>query len=284
VAVAPAPDRYAFAAGVVRERDRDRYFADLFIPEAARKHVLALHAFDAEIVRIRSAVSEPALGEIRQQWWRDVLSGEREGEENPVAEALLATLAAFRLPVEPLVALIDARTFDLYNDPMPTLADFEGYAGETVSVLFQFAAIILNGGTDPGAADAAGHAGVAMALTKAVKELPRDTSRRQLFLPSDRLEEHGVIVDELFAGRTTPGLIKATEELRDTARDHRSKALAAMIKLPGDVRSAFLPLALVDADLNRLDRHGKEPLRPLPEMAQWRRQWGLWRASRGWSK
>lgn len=278
------PDRFEHAARIVRERDRDRYFADLFIPQPARKHILALHAFDAEIVRIRQIVSEPVLGEVRQQWWREVLSGSREGEGNPVAEALLATIAEFELPAAALIALIDARTFDLYNDPMPSLADFEGYAGETVSVLFQFAALILNAGTDPGSADASGHAGVAVALTAALKRLPHDAARRQLFLPRDRLEAHGVVLDELFAGRASPALAKAAEELRDLARDHRSKALAAMAKLEGDTRSAFLPLALVDADLNRLDRHGKEPLRPLPEMAQWRRQWGLWRAARGWSR
>lgn len=278
------PDKFEHAANIVRERDRDRYFADLFIPQPARKHILALHAFDAEIVRIRHVVSEPVLGEVRQQWWREVLSGSREGEGNPVAEALLATIGEFKLPAGALVALVDARTFDLYNDPMPTLADFEGYAGETASVLFQFAALILNGGTDPGAADAAGHAGVAVALTSALKRLPHDAARRQVFLPRDRLDAHGVVLDELFAGRTSPALVKAAEEFRDLARDHRSKALAAMTKLEGDIRSAFLPLALVDADLNRLDRHGAEPLRPLPEMAQWRRQWRLWRAARGWSR
>ncbi len=127
-------------------------------------------------------------------------------------------------------------------------------------------------------------AGVAVALTTALKRLPQDASRGQLFLPRDRLEAHGVVLDELFAGRTSPQLVKAADELRDVARDHRNKALAAMTKLEGDVRSAFLPLAFVDADLNRLDRHAKEPLRPLPEMAQWRRQWGLWRASRDWSR
>jgi phytoene synthase len=197
---------------------------------------------------------------------------------------LLATIAGFRLSGAALVALIDARTFDLYNDPMPSLADFEGYAGETVSVLFQLAALIVNHGTDPGSADAAGHTGVAVALTNALKRLPRDAARRRLFLPRDRLEAHGVVLDELFAGKPSPGLIKAAEELRNLARDHRSKALAAMSKLEGDVRSVFLPLAFVDADLNRLDRHGSEPLRPLPDMAQWRRQWGLWRAARGWTR
>ena len=55
--------------------------------------------------------------------------------------------------------------FDLYDDTMPTLNDLEGYCGETSSSLIRLGAMILADGSDPGAADAAGHAGVAYALT-----------------------------------------------------------------------------------------------------------------------
>ena len=39
--------------------------------------------------------------------------------------------------------LLDARVFDLYDDPMPSLNDLEGYAGDTESALIQLGAIIL---------------------------------------------------------------------------------------------------------------------------------------------
>ena len=277
-------DRYQIAADVVRDRDRDRYLADLFISEPARRHVFALHAFNAEIVRIRGVVTEPVLGEVRQQWWRDVLAGRTEAAGNPLAETLLETIAAFKLPVAPLLALIDARTFDLYNDPMPNLADFEGYAGETTSALFQLAALVLATGTDPGSADASGHAGVAMGLAEKLTSLAADARRRQLFLPRDRLEAHGVTLEDVFAGGAAPALAPALAEFRTIAGDHLQRAVAASRALPESIRPAFLPLALVEADLRRLGRSAALPLASPREMAQWRRQWILWRAARRWRR
>ncbi|MCC6736353.1 MAG: phytoene/squalene synthase family protein [Bauldia sp.] len=273
-------DAYEEAQKTVRERDRDRFLADLFAPVPARKHLFALHAFNAEIVRIQNLVSDPTLGEIRQEWWREALQG-RGGEGNPVAEAIIATIGACTLPVAAFIALIDARTFDLYNDPMPTFRDFEGYAGETTSSLFQLGSLILNGGADPGSADAAGHAGVAMALTRALWRLPYDAGQRRVFLPRDRLAAHGVDLEDLFAWKPSLGLEAAFAEFAGTARGHLVQARQALARLPATLAPAFLPLALVERDLDALGRLDVL-LAARAEPPQWRRQWALWRASKRW--
>ena len=79
--------------------------------------------------------------------------------------------------------LIQAHRFDLYDDPMPDMATFEGYAGETSSILYQFATLIVNGGNDPGTAEASGHMGVAHLLTDQFFALPLTASRGQIVLP-----------------------------------------------------------------------------------------------------
>jgi phytoene synthase len=162
----PTPNRdlggaYAFCEALIRDVDKDRYLASLFAPAASRPHLFALYAFSFEVSRVREVVSEPLPGEVRLQWWRDALSGPSQGssQSNPVSMALLDTIERFRLPVAPLVALIDVRIFDLYDDPMPTVAELEGYCGETCSALIRLASLILAGGEDPGGAEAAGHAG-----------------------------------------------------------------------------------------------------------------------------
>src|SRR5579871_3569858 len=122
-------DNFAESARFLRSNDRDRYVADLFAPEAARKHLFALHAFAAELARVRAQVSEPSLGEIRLQWWRDTLtSGEASG--HPVAAAVIETVRRYRLPLAALDMMIEARIGDLYDDPLPAMADLEAYAGE----------------------------------------------------------------------------------------------------------------------------------------------------------
>ncbi len=273
-------DPFQQAADLVRARDPDRYFADLFAPAAARPYLFALHAFNSEVARVREVVSEPLPGEMRLQWWRDVLaSGEAAAIGHPVAAAVGNAIAAFRLPLAAFDNLLAARTFDLYDNPMPTMADFEGYAGETSSALFQLAAIILAGGADPGSGEAAGHAGVAYALTGLMRAFPLHSRRRQLFLPRDRLERHGVALTDLWAGRGGPTLTAAFADLRAEARRHLAEAQSAAAALPATVQAAFLPLALVEPYLRRLDRN-RDPLAETADLPLWRRQWHLWRAAR----
>src|SRR5215207_11715913 len=90
----------AHCEALVRAADPDRYFAALFAPADKRPHLFALYAFSLEIARVREAVSDPMLGDIRLQWWRDALQGEARGDvrANPVAAALDETVVRFRLP------------------------------------------------------------------------------------------------------------------------------------------------------------------------------------------
>jgi phytoene synthase len=270
---------YDRAAEVVRTQDRDRYLADLFAPESARRHLIALHAFNVEVARVRDVVSDPALGEIRLQWWRDALR-HGDGGGNPVAEALLRTIARFSLPKDALERLVDARVFDLYNDAMPSLNDLEGYAGETTSSLFQLAALILAGGRDPGAASAAGHAGVAYALTGLLRALPRHAARRQSYLPEAMIVARSVDKEALFAGRSTPELRRLLADLRTIVRQHLAEVERALVDMDPVVKPAFLPLALVRPYLARMERKDYDPLVGV-EIAPWRRQWIVWRAARG---
>src|SRR5258705_9461991 len=126
---------YQHCEQLVRAADKDRYLATLFAPADKRGPLHTLYAFNLEIAGVRGRVREPMAGEIRLQWWRDVLSGERSGEAaaNPVAAALMKTIRRFDLPVEPLLDLIEAHSFDLYDDPMPTLPALEAYGRKTSS-------------------------------------------------------------------------------------------------------------------------------------------------------
>lgn len=57
----------------LRDTDRDRYLACLLAPREKRHSLACLYAFYAEIARIRDVIREPLPGEIRLQWWRDLL-------------------------------------------------------------------------------------------------------------------------------------------------------------------------------------------------------------------
>ena len=279
-------DAYIHCEALVRAADKDRYLASLFAPAAARQHLHALYAFAGEIARVHEAAREPLPGEIRLQWWRDVLEGEGRGEvsANPVAAAFLETIARCALPRARLIALIDAHGFDLYDDAMPSLAGLDAYADHTSGTLFALAAQIL-GGTDgaDAIAAAATPAGIAYGVAQRLRTFPRDLARRQLFVPLDLLAQHGVTREEIEVRQNVPGLRGALAALRDHARAAFGRFHAAAPSIPEACAPAFLVVALVPPLLARLDATAADPFE-LVEVPQWRRQWVLWRAARRWPK
>lgn len=145
--------------------------------------------------------------------------------------------------------------------------------------MIQLGALILLDGKPAPTAEAAGHAGVALALTGLLTAMPLHAARRQVFLPLDRLAALGAKLDDYYARRMTLELGAVLAELRTKAREHLALALAELRALPPEVLPAFAPLALVEPTLGRLDR-AREPLTRIDGLPQWRKQWHLWRFSR----
>ena len=271
---------FEYCSRLVRDADRDRYLATLFAPAAQRGALNTLYAFNIEIARVREKAREPMPGEIRLQWWREVLAGERDGEAaaHPVAAALRETLARCNIAGDRLIALIDAHTFDLYDEPMATLDDLENYAGKTQGALFAMAAEILG---RPGAAGTAltRHAGIAYSIAGILRALPVHAARRQLYLPLELLERNGVNREDIFARQAEIPLRTALAELRAHARRHLAGARAELDVAPTEILPALLPAATVGPALRRMERPSYAPFE-FDQLPGWRRQWWLWRAAR----
>jgi phytoene synthase len=237
---------------LVAKADKDRFLSCLFAPRDAQPHLFALYAFNVEIARIRETVSEPQIGLVRQQWWLDTIDGIYAGRtpDHPVAQALALAITKVDLPKHALRNLIIAREFDLYDDPMPTLADLEGYLGETSSSLIQMASLILG----KGAAEAAGLAGVAFGLAGVLRlRLPR-------YLPRDMVQGLGEM--------------ETINQLCIHARERLTEARALHGNIPPLALPAFLPASLTELYLRRIERGGSL------EVSQFRRQFTLWWAAR----
>jgi phytoene synthase len=269
-------DPFAHGAELVRATDRDRFIASLFAPAEHRGAIYALYAFNSEVSRVREMAREALPGEIRLQWWSDVIDGERADEAgaNPVAAALLTTIERYRISSAKLVDLIEARRFDLYDDPIATVADLETYASKTSSALFALAVQILAGANVEAVTTPAG---IAFAIAGLLRAFPIHAARGQLYVPIELLDRHQVRPHEIFSGRSSAGLKAALAELRNLARSQLLAASAVVEALPPQAIPALLPLALVRPTLMRLE--GGDPFSPA-EIAPWRRQWLIWRAAR----
>lgn len=264
--------------GLVRDHDFIRYSTALLSPSEARAGLFALYAFNVEIGRVREHITQAMSGEIRMQWWADALAGKAESEAagNPVAAALTGAVEHYQLPLDRLTDLIEARRFDLYDDPMPSLAELEVYLHRSAGALFDLSALIV----EPAQAvsdELVRHAGLAQGLTALVTALPLHASCGQCYLPADLLAQHGIDGSRIVAG--TAGVTNVVGILAARAGDHLREAMTLLASAPTRSRAAFLPLAMTLNDLRRLAKLGNDPFRLSPP-SRLGTLWTMWRASR----
>lgn len=274
---------FDYCSTFVKRHAYERYLSVLYAPTIARPSLFALYAFAGEIGRIRDLVNDPMPGEIRLQWWYDTLNGVEHGEvsNNPVAQALLQTIDHHKLPLQPFLDLIEARRFDLYSDPMPTLNDLEGYCGETSSAVIQMAALILSGQTNGKAlADPCGHGGVAYALAGLLQTLAWQAARQQTFMPKDVLERHNAEETEFKEKQASEKVWAVFDEMVMHCEHHLEKCEAELSGLGADLMPAFLPVFQVQLFLHDAEKDSYEPLQVHGGSSPLRRMWHMWRSSR----
>ena len=265
---------------IAREADPDRSLSALFAPREARVDLFALYALNAELSRVAELVSEPGLGAIRLQWWRDAIERAASGEAigHPVADAFGETLRHRKLSRNRVSALIDARNFDVETKIMPDWAALEAYLAATAGGLFASSAEYL---AAPGSSleAASFQAGLAYGLTGLMRALPVHAASGRVYLPADALLRHGTSPEAVLAGQSSDGLLAVLAELRLKARQALAEANRHVAELDTNARAAFRPLCLVDPYLASLEKAGRDPLREIaginPLTRVWRMAW--WR-------
>ncbi len=229
----------------------DRYLAATLAPRSARPALAAIAALAAELARIPATVSEPALGDIRLQWWRDTLAAARAGTRSghPIADAVGDAMQRHSLAHESLAAMIDAREFDLSGGLPQDDAGLAAYLEATEGHAFRLGLGIVGAPADLIPA-IAGPAGIAYGLARSLGRLPMLLHNGGLPLPADRLRAAGVEPDALAAPSRTPEVVAGVGQvatgLTALARASLSQARACIGSLPRPMRAALLPLAMVE--------------------------------------
>ena len=261
---------------IAREGDPDRALAALFAPREPRADLFALLAFNVELARIAEQVSEPGLGAIRLQWWREAVERAAKGEAtgHPVADAIGAALKRRGLTRRRIEALIDARSFEIETKIMPDWASLETYLADTAGALFALGAECL-GARGPSLEPASSQAGLAYGLTGLMRALPVHAASGRVDLPADALIRHGTSPESVLAGRASEGLSAVLAELRRKARDALGAARHRVAQLDAPVQTVFLPLCLVDPYLAALEKSGRDPLREIAGINPLYRLWRM---------
>lgn len=244
----------------------DFYLSSLLVPRNQRPWLLALAAFLGDVHRIVTTIQEPAMAEIRLQWWRDCIQAAPFGDKtgHPAADALGFAIRACDLPFADFDGLLDARALDLYADPLPTASAFAAYLAKSDGAAFHLAARCL------GAADTSGSAliksaATAYGLTRLIRTCP-------VFLARGRAPFFGVAADN------KEQLEVGIQLARSQARLELTAARAVWRASPQAQRSACLPLAVVAPYLRASERPGFDPARYVTNVEPLTRIWCLWQA------
>ncbi|WP_319568682.1 squalene/phytoene synthase family protein [Cohaesibacter marisflavi] len=279
-------DIFSFCQSELKALDPVSHFAALTAPQEKRPALMALFAFLTTLRRIPAQVSSKEMGEIRLQWWRDILSDNQSnftdgcGLANigPLATALKQTQKKFQLPSDQLEAIVDAYSLDLSTSPIPDDNTYDSYARSTKGMRLALACRILNDGQSPDQlALLFMTAGKAISLAEHLRTWPEAAKAKQLFLPLDIFESFGLSEQDLYAAPHSKQSAEAIMALCQKASDLHKESIEGLknIKEGGNAHltPAFMALAPVPLILLKRQRKPHDHL----EISNWRSYWSIWR-------
>ena len=243
-------------AELVRRHDRERYLTALFAPANRRAAMVALFAFNYEIARTREVVSEPMLGLIRLQWWREAIetacdTGKVQAHE--VLVPLAAAIRQHRLDRSLFARMIDARERDLQGEPPANRDELKAYCESTSGALQLLVLATLGEFSEP-AHGAVCASGAAYALAGLIRAIPFHARFRRQYIPRDLAETAGLELRDLTELRQSPALAAIAETLVREAERYLLKAREQRAKIPRAALPALLPARLATLHLRTLRR------------------------------
>lgn len=247
-----SPDEYCTRE--LRRVDPDRWLTTLFAPDARRPGLHALYAFNAEIARAREAVSQPMIGQIRLQWWREAWEGiwNDQPRNHPVVMALHAHCR--NLDRGDVFTLIDARETDMEDTPPADMVTLLKYAEASSAPLMRMACDLLEEEID---AETLRLAGTGYALTGILRATSHLAAQRRVYLPADHLAAAGLMPENLYQDGLGPAAIAVIAEVGREA----GKLFASLRqrRIPSRAMAAILPATIARTHLRRLALAGFDP-------------------------
>lgn len=260
---ASSPYDAASVRAAARSYAYDAYLAATLAPSADREDLITLAAYFGEIARVALEVSEPALGEIRLQWWREAMEGQVPSG-HPVADRMVVMSRRRGLPETLLLTPIEAASALLYAEPFAGEGAFEGMLGGLDGVHMRLRGTILGADAVQGG-DLLDEAGRALGLVRFLAKLPCFLAKGRMPLPAARLpspsQEGGFGADSL------PGVRTAVMEMVNEGAARIAEVRSLLRVAEPRTRRAALPFALAGPYLRGVQRPGRDPLRDVVELS-----------------
>lgn len=285
-----------YCVELVKQHDFDAYLCGLLVPRSSRRAYFALRAFNVETALIKDVARGNALpGQMRMQWWREVISGIYQGKSpaHPVARALCEAVQAHNLTRRWLDRLLEAREGDLGNIQPTRMEELEDYAENTASSLLYLTLEALHV-RHPTADHAASHVGRATGIATVLRATKFHAAHQSLYVPLEIQREFKVNVNDILRGPESPEAAQALSdmffEVATQAHLHMEHAREMLASpppsssgpLPRNTITALLPAVRTTMYLKALQKNGfnalDQDLLPRSHLEfQLRLWWANWR-------
>ncbi|CAG8504199.1 9508_t:CDS:2 [Paraglomus brasilianum] len=262
---------------ICRKHDYENYLISAFYPKEARPAHVAVRAFNLEIAMVRENVSNPHIGSMRMQFWRETIDGVFKGNppRHPIALILSDVLKRSRLSPLFFKRVIDERALHLSDLPCMTIKDLESY-GENTSSCLLYLHLESLGIRDLQADHAASHIGKAIGIASVLRAFPYLASKRRMMVPVDVLAKYNISQEEVFRSGRVEGLADAIFEVATTAHDHLITARSFLPRVPKQAISVLLPAVSCESYLKRLEKYNFDVFEPKLSIQDWKLPFTLW--------
>lgn len=233
-----------YLADLVKSEDRDRYLTVMFAPPEVRGALFALYAFNVEVSRIREATSESLIGQMKLEWWREVITSIYEGGQvpqgNPVVGGLQSIVERHALSRIHFDELLNCRAEDMSEESPKDVLALEAYAEGTSARLLWLALEIIGVGDDA-SVSAARHVGISWSLSGIMRAVLFHARENRLMLPQDLMDANDLVGQDALRRKNAAKISEILKELGSVARLHLEKGRSYR----ADVDKRAIPVLLV---------------------------------------
>ena len=257
------------------------YYSFLFLTPEKRQAITALYAFCREVDDIVDESAEPDVARTKLNWWREEIGRVFNGNpQHPVGKALYIPVQTCNLPQEHFIEIIDGMEMDLDYRSYPTFRDLTLYCHRVASIVGIMSAEIF-GYEDRSTLKYAHHLGMAFQLTNILRDIREDSLRGRVYIPLDEMEQHGVTIRDIHAGRTTDNIRALLQHQAQRIEQYYQQAFALLPDIDRySQRSGLIMAAIYRATLDEIVTDEYNVLEKRIMVTPLRKLWLAWRTMR----
>jgi len=202
------------------------YYSLLGLTKAQKKALTSLYVFCREVDDIVDTCEEPAIAEIKINFWFQEIERVFLGKpEHPIGHALFDISNTFPLKKEYFKHILNGMLMDLENKTYPTFEALRPYCYSVASCVGLLVVEILGSTKVQNFAE---NLGIALQLVNIIRDVGEDVRLGRIYLPEEDLTKFSITKQEIIQGKYSENFLNLMQYQAARARNFYRQALLAL--------------------------------------------------------